>query len=145
MELSFASFDDGAGGTLFGSASVDFAISGIGDAQVLQLSNINAVYDLSNLIDVTRVTFEYFDGAGIENLSVNGAALVDEFENLDGAAFSLGGVDVFITRTNTVAFAHGEVILTGNVTDFSVGGQQFYVDNVCVTACLLYTSPSPRD
>jgi hypothetical protein len=83
---------------------------------------------------VSRVTFDYFDGAGIENLMVNGSFLIDEFGALEGSTFTHGGIDVFITRITSGAYAHGEVILTGNVQSFAVGGQQFYVDNVCVSA-----------
>ena len=43
-------------------------------------------------------------------------------------------MDVFITRLSTTTYSHGEVILTGNVQSFAVGGQQFYVDDICVTA-----------
>ncbi len=135
IDLSFAGYDDGLGsGPSMGNAFVDFAVPGIGDNQVLLLSNVNADYDLTGLVNVSRVTFDYFDGAGIENLMVNGSFMIDEFGALAGSTFSLGGVDVFIARVSAAGYDHGEVILTGNVQSFAVGGQQFYVDNVCVSA-----------
>ena len=71
IDLHFAPFDDGlGGGPTLGNAYIDYAIPGIGTNQVLLLSNINADYDLTNLVNVSRVTFDYFDGAGIENLMV---------------------------------------------------------------------------
>jgi PKD repeat protein len=135
IDLTFAGYDDGLGsGPSLGNAFVDNAIPGIGTDQVLLLSNVNADYNLTSLINVSRVTFDYFDGAGIENLMVNGSFLIDEFGVLEGSTFTHGGIDVFITRITSGAYAHGEVILTGNVQSFAVGGQQFYVDNVCVSA-----------
>ena len=135
IDLSFTAFDNGSGGgASLGNAFVNYGVPGIGTNQVLLLSNINAGYDLTGLLNVSRVTFEYFDGAGIENLMVNGDVLVAEFATLFGASFTLGGVDVFITRASAPGYDYGEVILTGNVQFFAVGGQQFYVDDVCVSA-----------
>ena len=135
IDLTFAGFDNGSGsGPSVGNAFIDYAIPGIGNNQVLLLSNINADYDLTSLINVSGVTFDYFDGAGIENLMVNGDFLIGEFGALYGSTFTLGGVDVFITRVSAAGYDYGEVILTGNVQSFAVGGQQFYVDDVCVSA-----------
>ena len=147
IDLHFAPFDDGlGGGPSLGNAHIDYAIPGIGTNQVLLLSNINADYNLTNLVNVSRVTFDYFDGAGIENLMVNGDFIVNEFGSLYGSTFTLGGVDVFITRLSTTTYSHGEVILTGNVQSFAVGGQQFYVDDICVTADgVICTTDSDQD
>ena len=135
MDLSFHPFDDGISATLLtGTVFTDYAVSGIGDGQVLYLSNVNAEYDLSGLIGTSQVTLEYFDGAGIENLTINGSTLVDEFGTLSSSTFSLGGVDVVISRNSGVGFDYGQVTMIGNVASFQIGGQQFYVDNVCVTA-----------
>ena len=135
IDLTFAGYDDGLGsGPSLGNAFVDNAIPGIGTDQVLLLSNVNADYNLTNLVNVSRVTFDYFDGAGIENLMVNGSFMIDEFGALFGSTFTMGGVDVFITRASAAGYDYGEVILTGNVQSFAVGGQQFYVDDVCVSA-----------
>jgi hypothetical protein len=106
----------------------------VGSNHVLTLSNINADYNLTALTGVTGVTFEYFDGAGIENLMVNGDFLIDQFATLAGTTFSLGGVDVFIDASSGIGFDYGTVTLTGAVQSFAVGGQQFYVDEVCVDA-----------
>ena len=135
IDLHFAPFDDGlGGGPSLGNAFIDYAIPGIGTNQVLLLSNINADYDLTSLVNVSRVTFDYFDGAGIENLMVNGDFIINEFGSLYGSSFTLGGVDVFITRVSASGYDYGEVIFTGSVQSFAVGGQQFYVDDVCVSA-----------
>ena len=84
----------------------------------VSLSNVNADYNLTNLVNVSRVTFDYFDGAGIENLMVNGSFMIDEFGALFGSTFTMGGVDVFITRASAAGYDYGEVILTGNVQSF---------------------------
>ena len=89
IDLTFAGYDDGLGsGPSLGNAFVDNAIPGIGTNQVLLLSNVNADYNLTNLVNVSRVTFDYFDGAGIENLMVNGSFMIDEFGALFGSTFT---------------------------------------------------------
>ena len=75
IQLGFEMFFDGFGAT-YGSASVTSALPTVGSGQVLTTSNILAVYDMSAFPNVNEVSFVFFDGAGIENLQVNGYSLL---------------------------------------------------------------------
>ncbi len=132
LVLSFGPFDNGTFSAI-GSPYIDWGVSGAGSGQVLWLDNTNAHYNLSGYPQVSSVDFDYADGGGDENLSVNGASLFLEFADEAGVPFSLGGVDVLITRTTGFSESTGKVYLIGAVSEFSVGGEEFYVDNVCVT------------
>ena len=71
IDLGFNEFFTGTG-MMYGSAAISNAIPEVGDGLVLTLSNINAVYNFGAFPGVQEVSFVFFDGAGIENLEVNG-------------------------------------------------------------------------
>lgn len=132
IDLSFQDIVYIDGSTNFGTADIMNAQPEAGDGQVLWLNNIMAVYDVSAAGPVQQVSFEFIDYGGLENLRINGALLVDDIDNMHGA--NLGGVDVFVAYNTYSGFIAGEVILTGNVEELGVAGQEFYIDNVCLIA-----------
>ena len=88
------------------------------------VSNINLKFDFSGLaFTVGRVTFDFQDLGGSENVAVNGSAIV-EGELSSG---TVGGVPLTVTRSTSL----GDGTLVGNVQDLTIGGQEFYLDNVC--------------
>jgi len=128
---SLDTFDTGTGTPVFNDAYVDVAYYGIGSGHVLVTGNVTAVFDMSSLGTVGSVTVDYMDWAGIENLQVNGATLwVDEFELLPAAVAP--GVTLAVTEWSVPGGRGGRLELTGNVQELRIGGQQFYLDNVCV-------------
>ena len=130
IDLGFDVFFTGTG-TIYGNAAVSSALTEVGDGQVLALSNINAVYDFGAYPGVQEVSFVFFDGAGIENLKVNGHSLfADELEDMPASVAP--GVTMTVTTTSHVGFQTGTVTLTGNVQKLEVGGQQFFVDHICI-------------
>ena len=130
IDLSLEAFYDGYGMT-YGFAAVDMALPTVGFDQVLVTSNINAVYDLSIFPNVNEVSFVFFDGAGIENLKVNGHTLLTgELEAMPAGVAP--GVSMAVTTTTHPGYQSGTVVLTGNVQKLEIGGQQFYVDHICV-------------
>jgi hypothetical protein len=138
IDLSFQDIVYIDGSTNFGTADIMNAQPEAGDGQVLWLNNISAVYDLTGVGAVEEIKFEFIDYGGLENLRINGQALVDDIDNMGGAA--LGGANVFVAYNTYIGFIAGEVIITGNVQELAVAGQEFYIDNVCVitgdeTAC----------
>lgn len=130
IDLSFEDFHL-SGTTMFGNAAVDMAVTGAGWNHVLNAGNILAVYDISNYVGVSGVSFDYFDGDGVENLRINGALYEGQ---LNAAPATLGGVSITVFETAYTGYRAGRVELTGNVTELGIGGQQFYVDDICVTA-----------
>jgi hypothetical protein len=131
---------------LFGSFS-QVTIGGFTDASFpttpATMSNINFKFDFSNLgFDVKKVTFEYVDFGGEENLGVNGTVV--ELPVLTDAPAMLGGASVFVTPDNGVP---GTVTILGMINSITVGGQEFGMDNVVAMAvpepssvCLLMLS-----
>ena len=132
IDLSLDNIQYISGATNFGTATVQAAQPEAGDGQVLWLNNIMAVYDVSAAGPVQQVSFDFIDYGGLENLRINGALLVDDIDDMHGA--NLGGVSVFVAYNTYSGFIAGEVILTGNVQELGVAGQEFYIDNVCVVA-----------
>ena len=129
IDLSMDVITYATSGTNFGTATVQPAQPEAGDGQVLWLNNIMAVYDLSALGTVEQVRFEFLDYGGQENLRINGNLLVDDIDNMAGV---LGGINVVVNYNSSPGFIYGEVIITGNVQELGVAGQEFYIDNVCV-------------
>ena len=65
-----------------------------------------------------------------ENLRINGALLID---NIHGHEWRRARRRQ-CRRVEHTGFKAGEVVLTGNVQELAVAGQEFYIDNVCVIA-----------
>jgi hypothetical protein len=88
------------------------------------VSNINLKFDFSGLaFTVGKVTFDFADLGGSENIAVNGSSIVEG----ELASGNVGGVPLTINRVASV----GDGTLDGSVRDLKIGGQQFYLDNVC--------------
>ena len=94
------------------------------------ISNINLRFDFSNLgFEVKKVTFEYVDFGGDENLGVNDSVI--ELPVLINAPATLGGASVSVTSDNGVP---GTVTIVGMINSITVGGQEFGLDNVVAMA-----------
>jgi hypothetical protein len=130
-ELVSFQWDDG---TWFsgGNATAVTSNNAYGSGQEVNLNNINLRY----IFDVDQpyiVIFRYAD-AGIENgninLGINGIlSNTQDLSDLDG--MNIGGVDVIVTRHDEPSIHHGTVTLIGRIERFGVGGQEFWVDDVC--------------
>jgi hypothetical protein len=105
------------------------------DGQFLFMGN-NAI-ELSYEGGVQTVCFDFFDGGGEENVSVNGSpvALLQNFAEV--ADLDIPGVEIELTldsaNANTFLSA-GTVCFSGDIQSILVGGQEFGLDNVCATA-----------
>lgn len=112
-----------------GHAHVDFSNNAAGTAtQELGLTNIvmRSVFATSPQF----VTFAYADLGGNVNLSINGAfRSAQDLSDFDGLV--IGGVLVTVSRTEVFGGHVGEVVLAGPVASFSLGGSEFWVDDIC--------------
>ena len=124
-------YTDAFGGTQFGNARVDPAFPPFGTSQILTINNIGVRYDLTAVGVVDRVRLEYFDGAGTENLQVNGGTLYVGELNLVPANIA-AGVTATVFENVGPGYTYGVLLLEGDVQTFVIGGQQFAIDNVCV-------------
>ena len=109
--------------TAFGYAEVSDA-GGL-PGQNLFISNVNLSFDFSALpFVVSKVTFDFEDYGGAENVSVNRAGIVEG--ELASGEFS--GATLTVVRGQGSA---GEASIDGTVREFLIGGQEFVLDNVC--------------
>jgi len=124
-------FDPGSGPS-FNYCEVMPAMSGMGDGNVMWMSNISNLYDIQAAgVAVGGVTFEYLDVGGTENLEVNGAGLYIGDLHLAPAAIA-PGVTFSVVTWPVAGGLRGLVTLTGQVDKLLVGGQEFAIDNICV-------------
>ena len=92
------------------------------------IGNINLGFDLTNLVfGVRKVTFEYVDSGGDENLGVNGTVV--QLGRLSEAPTELDGVGVSVTESVVSGRLMGTVTLSGSIDSVIVGGQEFGMDN----------------
>lgn len=120
----------GGGGT-FNLAKIDKAPTPFGNNQSIRTNNINLEFDFSRIgFTTAQVDFEFLDLGGFENISVNGSSPVFVGE-LSKAPTPIGGVKLAVSETPVTSGKKGTVTLIGAVKTLSVGGQEFWVDNVC--------------
>lgn len=122
-------FDYG-GGTLFNELLVGAPWGPIGSGNVLHVNNIGVFYNLAPLGGVASVSFDYCTGGGTENLGVDGMLYVGDFETIPAGFFP--GYTVNVAYINGPGYTFGTVTVEGPVGRLLVGGQELYIDNVCV-------------
>jgi hypothetical protein len=112
------------GGSTFGFAEV-MNVSGIGTGLDMRTGNINLMFEFAALgITPDFVTFDFADYGGSENLSLNGGTV---FTGELIAAPAPPGFSINITISGSI----GNAIIEGPVEKLLVGGQEFFLDNIC--------------
>lgn len=122
----------GGGGT-FNSVDIRASTPAFGaDAQFAWTNNLNLDFDFTGLgYTPSRVTFEFEDLGGFENLAINGAPTPVYAGELS-AAPAAGGVGLTTTPPVSVPGGYKSVAtLQGAVQRLVVGGQEFGIDQVC--------------
>lgn len=116
----------------FGEAFVRPAFAGFGSGKIARTSNINLGFDFSGVgFTPASVTFDWRDYGGHENLKVNGSGIY--VGELTASPSPMGGAAVAHAWFwgGGGVFKQGTTTLTGPVTYLRVGGQEFFLDNVC--------------
>jgi hypothetical protein len=98
-----------------------------GSGQELTINNVNLIMDFGGPVDGLSLRFGEYGGN--LNINING-----DFQNFDlmsdlNGLTPIGGVDVNVT--GGLGNDTGVLELAGNVTFFSIGGQEFFIDEVC--------------
>ena len=119
------------GGGAFNSARIEQPPTPFSSGQSIGTNNINLEFDFTSLgLPRSQVQFDFLDMSGFENISVNGSPVfAGEFS---AAPNPIGGVKIVV---NTVPVANGKkgtVILLGTVDKLRIGGQELWIDQVCV-------------
>lgn len=131
IKVSVHKFGWIGGGSAFNRADIVPAPAGFGAGKVAWVNNINLGFDFSGLSFVpTTVKFEWRDLGGYENLRVNSSGLY--IGELTAAPSPFGGVNVAHAWGFIPGGKQGSTSLSGGpVKGLIVGGQEFYLDNVC--------------
>ena len=130
IKVSVYEFNFSGGGGTFNVATISLAPVPFGAGQSMNTNNINLEFDFSGLGFVpNEVSFEFLDLGGFQNLSVNGSPIF--IGDLSSAPTPIGGVNISVSTTPVTGGRTGRVILNGAVQKLRVGGQEFWIDNVC--------------
>jgi hypothetical protein len=130
IPVSVHDFVFSGGGGTFNVANIDVAPVPFGSGQSMRTNNINLEFDFGNIGFAAReVRFEFLDLGGFENISVNGSSIF--VGDLSAVSSPMGGVSVSVSTTPVAGGKKGIVILTGSVQKIRVGGQEFWIDNIC--------------
>jgi hypothetical protein len=98
-----------------------------GTGQEMQVNNVNLAFDYG--ASLKRLTLVFGEYGGNLNIDVNGDFRnFDNFDDIDGA--TIGGATVAVA--NGLGNDKGRLELTGIIHSFAVGGQELWVDNVCI-------------
>jgi hypothetical protein len=133
IAISVFDFEFVGGGGTFNVATVEGAMSSppFGIGQIINTNNINLEFDFSGIgFQVSQVDLGYLDLGGFENLFINGSS--PYIGDLPSAPSSIAGVNLFVVTTPVTGGNTGVLTLTGIVTTLRMGGQEFWIDNVCV-------------
>jgi len=79
---------------------------------------------------VQEVCFDFVDGGGEENFSVNGSPVTITQDFSEIADLDIPGVTITVSSGGTSNLS-GSVCLSGNIESLLVGGQELGIDNVC--------------
>lgn len=117
---AFVEVEDAMTGDTFPTNELDF------------FGNIAIRFDLTNLgFEFDRVMLEWADFGGSQTLSINGTG-VGVSDMLDLPA-TLGGVDITVMETGSApGGVTGTLVLVGMIDSFTIGGQEFAIDEVFV-------------
>jgi hypothetical protein len=113
-----------------GHAKVDASNFAGGSDLELRANNVNFNFQLD--YPLSKLTFKFADYGGNENIKVNNDFRnVSNFLGLNNT--TIGGVSVTVTAVQNISSIRGEVVLQGPISAFTVGGQEFWIDEVCPT------------
>lgn len=119
------------GGITFNYAQIDHMASPIGGGQSIRTNEIDLTFNFSQVGFLPkRVTFSYRDLGGNENLSVNGCFPFNG--DLANAPAAMCGANIAVSTAPVSGGVAGKVELQGIVFTMRVGGQELWLDDVCV-------------
>ena len=133
--------------TLYGSTYSQNLITNtpwpaFGTGQVKHTNNATVTFDLDSCT-TDSVCLDILDFGGFEYLEVNGVGFssLNGYGELAGAPLMMGGVQVQVIGNPIVQMTSsgvqiigfsGRLVLHGNVNKLEIGGQEFWIDNLCI-------------
>jgi hypothetical protein len=120
------------GSTTGGSCPVDNRQLSGGTDQDVNSNNINLDFDFGE--PFVRLDLLYTDYGGNVNVRVNGAlANVADIASLHMT--TLGGASIVLQGPSG---STGQLIVTGDISTFAIGGQELWIDHVCILRSSLF-------
>ena len=114
--------------TTSGTAEVDTRSYAHGSGNDLNARNVNLHFKFDYPID--KITFKFGELGGNNNIKVNGDFQnVRDLISLNGT--TIAGVQVAVDASQQGNNWYGKMTLEGDITDFSIGGQELWLDDVC--------------
>ena len=131
-EITLEDFTWSSGGTTSGGFSqVENGGLAGGSGQELQVNNTLLRFDFAD--PVHDLTIKYGEYGGNLNFEINGDLHVfEDFSDIgNGTPIpSLGGVDIFVN--DDPLSSRGVVRLVGDIEQLKIGGQELWIDDVCL-------------
>jgi len=122
-----------SGSTVGGSCQVSDSLIANGSGQEVNSNNINLTFDFGSAYG--HLSLLYTDLGGNNNLRINGVwANVADLNTLHMT--TLGGAMIFVLPPGTNT---GELVIEGAITDFAFGGQEVWLDRVCIADRILFS------
>jgi hypothetical protein len=116
--------------TSTGYARADASNFAGGSGNELRTNNANLNFQLS--YPLQKLTFKFADLGGNENIKVN-----NDFRNVQNLIglnnTTIGGVQATVTAVQRPNGWFGDMVLEGPITGFTIGGQEFWIDEICPT------------
>ena len=111
--------------------------------QVMNTNNATALFDLSGIV-TDSICLEWLDLGGYEVLEINGVLVSSPngYGQLLGLPTSIGGTSVQITGNPVITVLggvpvvtgyQGKLVIVGKVDSLRIGGQEFWIDNLCIS------------
>jgi hypothetical protein len=116
--------------TYFNSVNIVPAISGFGHGQIASVNNVSLLFDFTGLPFIPKmIELNFADQGGRENLSINGSPIyIGEISKVKS---TLGGAKVQVNTGKKAGIYTGVLRVTGTVFNLSIGGQEFFLDDIC--------------
>ncbi len=122
-----------SGSTTAGSCNVSTSLIAGGSGQDVNSNNINLGFDFGT--DFGRLDLLYANLGGNINLRVNG--VMANVANLSDLHMTpLGGAWITVQPP---ASSDGQLIVVGSISDFAIGGQELWIDRVCISDRALFS------
>ena len=101
--------------------------SGFGNGNVMFTPNVSLEFDFADIGPIDQVTFEWANGGGNENISVNGEEIW--FQSIVTAPTEIAP-GVTLTASFDKLTLVGTANLVGPIESLRVGGQEFAIDSI---------------
>jgi hypothetical protein len=116
--------------TTNGHAKIDNKGYAKGTGNDINANNVNLRFRFD--YPLKKITLKFGELGGNNNMLVNGDFRnVGNLVSLNGA--TVGGVNVAVNATQQGGNWYGIIVLDGAIKEFSIGGQELWLDEICPT------------